>query len=189
MLSWLNINKTLVLAALCSLVSACVWSEQFSTTISNINVKSENIWYELNADIDYRLSPTAKEALQKGVKLTWDVKVKVERKGLLWNTIVYEQALSYQLKNHALLNLYSVKKTKSGETDMFSSLIGALNSMSKIRSLPVVDKQLIKSGERYHIAIKAQFNREALPVPLRPTAYTNSEWALSSHWVLWQLQK
>ena len=37
--------------------------------------------------------------------------------------------------------------------------------------------------------IRVGFEREALPIPLRPTSYFDPQWALSSRWTLWQLQK
>ncbi|MCK5122068.1 MAG: DUF4390 domain-containing protein, partial [Methylococcales bacterium] len=40
----------------------------------------------------------------------------------------------------------------------------------------------------YYVAIKVEFSREALPVPLRPLSYFDSQWALSSDWALWPLQ-
>ncbi len=186
---WLKkVHKTSVLVVLISLATACVCSEEFSAVVRNVTAKFENTWVELDADIDYRLSSKATEALQKGIPLTWKVLVRIERVGNVWNSTIQEQELSYQIKNHALLNLYSVKKSSSGMTEMFSSLTGALNYMSKIRNLPVIDKQRIQPSERYHIAIKVKFDREALPIPLRPASYFDPQWALSSHWVLWQLQ-
>ncbi len=186
---WLRkVHKTFVLVILISLTTACVWSEEFAAVVHNVTAKFENTWVELDADIDFRLSPTANEALQKGVPLTWMVLIRVEREGNGWNTTIQEQELNYQIKNHALLNLYSVEKISSGVTEMFSSLTGALNSISKIRNLPIIDKQRLQPGECYHIAIKVKFDREALPIPLRPTSYFDSQWALSSHWVSWQLQ-
>jgi hypothetical protein len=72
---------------------------------------------------------------------------------------------------------------------MFTTLTAALASISKIRNLSVIEKSLIRADKNYQIAIKVLFDREALPVPLRPMSYFNSEWALSSPWSLWQLKK
>jgi hypothetical protein len=37
-------------------------------------------------------------------------------------------------------------------------------------------------------AIKVVFDRNALPLPLRPVAYLNQQWYLSSDWSLWPLK-
>jgi hypothetical protein len=156
--------------------------------VENIKVESEGAVYHLNVDVNYRLSPTAKEALQKGISLTWIVIIKVKRQGVLWDTTVQEFEMVYQIQNHALLNLYSVKKIQEGSSEFFSTLRAALNSISKIRGLSVIDKSSMLPGQGYHIALKVLFSREALPIPLRPVSYFDSQWALSSPWILWQLQ-
>jgi len=167
----------------------CVWAEEYRAVVYNVSVTPENRWYRLNADINYYISPTAMEALHKGISLCWIVKVKVQQKGVLWDATLEELEMGYKIQRHTLLNLYSVKKLNNGTTDMFTTLTAALNSISKISDLPVIEKSLIVDVENYQIAIKVLFDREALPVPLRPMSYFNSEWALSSPWSLWQLQK
>ena len=189
MQNWLKNNKTYVLILFLILSTECVWAEEYRAVVYNVMVTPENEMYELSADVNYYLSPTAKEALQKGISLCWIVKVKVQQQGVLWDTTLEELEMGYQIQRHTLLNLYSVKNLNKGTTDMFTTLTAALSSISKIRDLPVIEKSLIVDAENYQIAIKVLFDREALPVPLRPMSYFNSEWALSSPWLLWQLQK
>jgi hypothetical protein len=187
MQGWLSINnRFLLLIVSFFLFSQHLYAEDFSALISNVKVKQKEDKYILNANIDYRLSPIAKEALQKGIALTWTVIIKVQQEGRLWDPTIKEIELSYRIRNHALLNLYSVKK--AAETHMFSTLTAAMNSISKIRKIFVIDKQLLQYDENYHLSMKVKFNREALPVPLRPMSYFGSQWALSSEWSIWQLQ-
>ncbi|MEY3760764.1 MAG: hypothetical protein RIR39_2255, partial [Pseudomonadota bacterium] len=37
--------------------------------------------------------------------------------------------------------------------------------------------------------VKVSFDRDALPLPLRPIAYIDPQWYLSSDWTLWPLKK
>lgn len=171
----------------------CIFSEgilagDYAAIVKNIKVELVADQYELNADIDYQLSPVVKEALQKGIALTWTVLIKVEQQGIVWNSSVQSLEVEYQIQNHALLNLYSIKRLNTGERSVFSSLAGALNFISKMRGIVIVDKQLIQPDKQYHVAVKVEFKHEALPVPLRPFSYFDSQWALSSHWTLWPLQ-
>jgi hypothetical protein len=189
MLNWLKIFR--VIGVLIGFVFAIapVLSKEFSAEVSHINIdtKTDKPWLELNADIDFRLSPMAKEALQKGIALSWTVLIKVEQEGWLWNTTVEQRKLKYTIKNYTLLNLYSVND--NGEEDRFSTLNATLNSMSKIRNLAIIKKKSIKKNKKYQVLIKVGFEREALPIPLRPISYFDPQWALSSQWTLWQLQK
>jgi hypothetical protein len=61
--------------------------------------------------------------------------------------------------------------------------------MSSLHDSDPVPADLLQPGQRYKLAIKCQFDREALPVPLRPFAYLDSQWFLSSDWYLWPIQK
>ncbi|MEE9337539.1 MAG: DUF4390 domain-containing protein [Methylococcaceae bacterium] len=189
MLNWLKTFKGIGVLIGLILTIPPVLSKEFSAEVSYINIdtKSDGPWLELNADIDFRLSPMAKEALQKGIALSWAVIIKIEQEGWLWNTTVEQRKLKYTIKNYALLNLYSVND--NGEEDRFSTLKASLNSMSKIRNLAIIKKKSIKKNKKYQVLIKVGFEREALPIPLRPISYFDSQWALSSRWTLWQLQK
>ncbi|NOR72136.1 MAG: DUF4390 domain-containing protein [Methylomarinum sp.] len=180
--------KIYALIAMLGLMSGQVGAEVFSASIQHVDVELIDSQYELNADIDYKLSHTAKEALYKGIPLAWSVLVEVKREGFLWDSTLNEIALKYQIQNHALLNLFSVKNINKGSKEMFSTLTAALNAMSRIRRLKLVDNAVIKPVSDYYVAIKVEFSREALPIPLRPLSYFDSQWALSSDWELWPLQ-
>ncbi len=180
--------KPFSLMILLNLLSGSLWAEGFSASVQNVDIDLTGSRYVLSADIAYSLSPMAKEALQKGIPLTWELVVKVKQVGFLWDMTLKKISLKYQLKNHALLNLYSVKNLNTESTEMFSSLTGALNTMSRIRHLELIDKMAVQSLSDCYIAIKVAFSREALPTPLRPLSYFDSQWALSSDWTLWPLQ-
>lgn len=188
MQSCLRKNKSVVILLLFGVVSECLWANEFSAIVHNVKIESNKSWYKLNADIDFKLSPIAKEALQKGIVLSWTVLIKVEQEGFIWDSTLKKLETGFQMQNHILLNMYSVKKTNTETSFMFSTLAAAFNYISKIRDLAIIDVQSIHPDEKYNIAIKVQFNREALPIPLRPLSYFNPQWALSSQRTLWQLQ-
>lgn len=163
-------------------------SDDFAAKIERVELLELADAYAVDADIDYRLSPTAKEALHKGVPLSWDVLIQIRRPGLLRNTTLYKLKLSYTLQFHALLNQYEVK-TPSGEMEMFLSLHAALNFMAALHEAARFDKTLLNPGYLYQLAVKTRFNRERLPVPLRPIAYLDEQWFLSSDWFIWPIRK
>lgn len=161
-------------------------AEDFSTLVNFTKIEIINNRYELNAEIKYNLSQTAKEALQKGIPLVWNVLIKVKQTAPLLDTILKKTEINIQLLNHPLLNLYSVK-VNNQVTGMYSTLAAALNSLSKIQNLALIDKKFIQPDRHYYVAIKVMFDREALPIPLRPQSYLNLQWALSSQWTSWPL--
>ncbi len=183
-----NHRKHLALLLILGLFPPITYASEFAAIVKNVDTDVENAWYELNADIEYKLSPTAKKALQKGIPLTWIVLINLEQKGILWNTTLKRIKINFQIQNHALLNLYSVKTNNQEPNNLFSTLTAAMNSISIIRKLPLIESNAIQPDENYFLSIKIFFNREALPIPLRPMSYFNPQWALSSQWSQWQLQ-
>ena len=171
------------------LISEPISANEFSAIVQSVSIYPTANHYELNTDIKYKLSSTVKEALQKGISLTWAVKINLKKESVLWDSTLKQIELSYQIQNHALLNLYSVKNLINGQKEMFSTLAGPLHFNSQIRGLTLIDKRLIEAGQHYFVTIKVNFKHEDLPVPIRPFSYFDSQWAFSSPWKIWPLPK
>jgi hypothetical protein len=162
-------------------------AEQFSAVVRDAKLIENDETYSVEAEIDYHLSPISKEALHKGVPLAWNILIEIRSPFFMVESVVYQKNLPYSLQFHALLNQYEVKSPRQNE--MFLSLNAALNFMSMLQDVVYFNKNLLKSGEKYQLAIKAGFNRELLPVPLRPFSYLDSQWFLSSDWFVCTIQK
>jgi len=164
--------------------------EEAGVKIENVETILQDDSYVLSADIDYRLSPRAKEALQNGVPLFWDIHVKTfQHRDYLWDKVLVSTGIRYRIQYHALLNMYRVRDENGGELYNFSTLSAALDSMSVLRKLFILNKNNYVQGRRYAVGIKVTLDRDALPLPLRPVAYTNPQWYLSSDWTLWPFTK
>lgn len=142
----------------------------------------------VQADIHYQLSNTAKDALHKGLPLTWRVSIEIRETGSLRDRTVHRQELPYRLRFHALLNQYEVS-TLEERSEMFLTLNAALSYMSGLHDAQPIAPALLQAGRHYLLAIKSRFDRESLPVPLRPFAYLDSQWFLSSDWYLWPIPR
>jgi len=165
-------------------------AEGFGVTVKNAEMTLQGDSYALSADIDYRLSARAKEALQNGVPLYWDVHIKtLQHRDYFWDSTLSSTGLRYRIQYHALLNMYRVRNEGDGELYNFSTLSAALDSMAAIRDFRVLERSAYVPGKRYAVGIKVTLDRDALPLPLRPIAYTNPQWYLSSDWTLWPLTK
>ncbi len=165
-------------------------AEGFGVKVKNAEIALQGDSYLLSADIDYRLSVRAKEALQNGVPLYWDIHIKtLQHRDYFLDSTLANAVIRYRIQYHALLNMYRVRDEGSRELYNFSTLSAALDLMSTIRNYQVLDKSAYVPGKRYAVGIKVTLDRDALPLPLRPVAYANSQWYLSSDWTLWPLTK
>jgi Domain of unknown function (DUF4390) len=146
--------------------------------------------YVLTADIGYQLSEKAIEALNNGVSLFWNYQFKVEeQRDYIWNITLVEKNFRYRIQYHALLKMYRVINESNGAVDNFSTLQAAMDMLSTVRDYRLIEKAKISDQKTYVAGMKITFERDALPLPLRPIAYTNPQWYLSSDWYLWPLKK
>ncbi len=168
--------------------SAC--SGEFASEVKQAEITLRNGSYVLSADIIYRLSEKAKDALQNGVPLFWDIRVKIlQRREFFLDKTLVDLAIRNRIQYHALLNMYRVRNESNGEIYNFSTLFAALDSMSAVRNFRLIKKSELDPEKHYLCAVKVSFDREALPLPLRPIAYIDPQWYLSSDWTLWPLKE
>ena len=133
----------------------------------------------LSINLDFQLSPDAEEALHSGIALYWDVSIALRQKQGLWHKTLYARTYRYSLTYYTLLNNFRVKDEYKKTFRRFSTLHEALVFMQHIQTdgmaLQGYDKkQCITS------VLKITFDREMLPAPLRPVAYFDEQWDLST---------
>ena len=166
------------------------YTSQFAAEVKRAEITLQGDIYVLSADIVYRLSDKAKAALQNGVPLFWDIQVRLlQHRDVLWNKTLVDTAIRYRIQYHALLNMYRVRNEVDGEVYNFSTLPAALDLMSTISDFPLIEETELASENQYLGALRVSFDRESLPLPLRPVAYIDPQWYLSSEWTLCPLKK
>ncbi len=166
------------------------YADEFAVEVKQAEITLQGNHYVLSADIVYQLSEKVTEALQNGVPLFWDIQVKLlQQRDVFWDKTLVDRAIRYRLQYHALLNMYRVRNEGNGEVYNFSTLSAALDLMSVIRDFRVIEKAELVPEKQYLCVVKVNFDRDALPLPLRPIAYVDSQWYLSSDWTLWPLKK
>lgn len=175
------------LALLASLLMAPVAGAAGFDVIS-ASTRLEGDVYRLNAQIQYRFSEAAREALQNGVPLTIALEMEVRRRRpWVWDETVYALAQRFRLEYHTLSRQYLVRNLNSGERWAFPTREGALQHMGQIKDFPMLDKGLLDPNERYEGALRARLDIDALPTPLRLFAYISDDWRLASEWRTWRL--
>ena len=146
--------------------------------------------YVLNADIDYRFSPRALDALQNGVPLTVTVTVKLFRyRKYVWNKTIVSRRIRYRLSYHALPRRFRVVSESLGKQQNFANLEDSLVAMGQIRDVPLLGVAEISAKDSYIAQMKVSLDIEALPLPLRSVAYVIPQWYISSAWYKWPLEE
>jgi len=145
--------------------------------------------YLLNAQVDYDFSEAVLEALDNGVPLTLQMRIQVRpQEAWIWESSLVDLTQLYLIRYQPLSELYQVTRLPHGPRQSFVTRTAAIATLGEIEGLPLVKRRLLDPGEHYLMHIKVSLDIEALPLPLRPTAYLTPSWNLSSGWTQWPLE-
>ncbi len=145
--------------------------------------------YHLNARIELPVSDAVRRGLAEGVPLTLEVDLDVERvRQLLPNSRVAELTERYHLQYNAVSGHYVLRNDNSGQQESLGTIDAALESLSEVRSVPVLDKALLSSDRRYEASVRAKVDFGTVPFTLRVLMFWVNEWHRESDWYTWTLQ-
>jgi hypothetical protein len=144
---------------------------------------------KLDAQFTVRLSSGAREALESGVPLVFELQVQlVKTHKWFWDTVDVELTQDRQLQYHALSQSYLVKDLNAGTQGNYRRLDDALRAAGTIQSL-VLTEEPLQAGQRYIVRIRGSLDIESLPTPVRLLAYVSSAWDMQSEWYAWPLAR
>jgi hypothetical protein len=145
--------------------------------------------YHLNAHIDLPAGDAVKRGLAEGVPLTLELDLDVERvRQLIPNSRVAELTQRYHLQYNAVSARYILRNENSGQQESLGTVDAALELMSEVRDLPVLDKSLLPPGRRYEASVRAKVDYGSVPFSLRVLMFWVNEWHRDSDWYTWALQ-
>lgn len=145
------------------------------------------VW-QLNAILDLGLGDAALEALLEGIPLTLvlDLEITVERR-FLPNASVAELAQRWRLGYDALSQRYVVINLNSRAQSTHASLEEALEELSNVRGLPLVDAALLQGGKRHEISLRASLEIGGLPDALKLLIFWR-DWMQTTDWYTWSVR-
>lgn len=145
----------------------------------------------LNSNLDLSINQEIENALNKGITLTLVIECTLYRKRpLVWNKRIQHWRFHMNMRYHALSGRYIVGGDTQQSSQSFLSAEAALKFMgdSKVLHLGLSKIKSTKLDDKYMLAFRVRLDIESLPAPLRPIAYTSTEWRLSTPWTQWTLQ-
>src|ERR1039457_3520576 len=132
----------------CLLLVAVLWTRplQADGLEGRFEVRSADLQlkdgvYHLNAHVDLPVSDAVRRGLAEGVPLTMVLDLDIERvRQLLPNSRVAELTQRYHLQYNAVSARYILRNDNSGQHQSLSTIEAAIEQLSDVRWLPVLDK-------------------------------------------------
>jgi uncharacterized protein DUF4390 len=188
-----NFTKALLLAAACT---GAMWTPparaeglegRFEVRSADLDLKDGV--YHLNARVDLPVSEAVRRGLAEGVPLTLELDLDVERvRQLLPNSRVAELTQRYHLQYNAVSAHYILRNDNSGQQESLGTVDAALEQLSEVRGLPVLDRALLSADRRYEASVRAKVDYGSVPFTLRALMFWVNEWHRESDWYTWTLQ-
>ena len=145
--------------------------------------------YHLNARLDLPVGDAVRRGLAEGVPLTLELDLDVERvRQLLPNSRIAELTQRYHLQYNAVSARYILRNDNSGQQESLGTVDAALEQLSEVRGLPVLDKALLSPDRRYEASVRAKIDYGSVPFSLRLLMFWHNEWHRESDWYTWTLQ-
>ena len=145
--------------------------------------------YHLNARIDLPVGDAVRRGLVEGVPLSLELDIDIERvRQLLPNSRVAELTQRYHLQYNAVSARFILRNDNSGQQESLGTIDAALEQLSEIHGLPVLDKSLIAADRRYEANVRAKIDYGTVPFTLRVVMFWVNEWHRESDWYTWTLQ-
>jgi Domain of unknown function (DUF4390) len=145
--------------------------------------------YHLNAHMDLPVSDAVRRGLAEGVPLTVELDLNIERvRQLLPNSKVADLTQRYHLQYNAVSARYVLRNDNSGQQESLSTVDAAIEQLSEVRGLPVLDRALIAADRRYEANVRAKVDYGSVPFSLRVVMFWVNDWHRESDWYTWTLQ-
>ena len=152
-------------------------------SIQDVQVAADEGVYELDARLDLPLPEGARKAVESGLtlRLTYEIVIDRVRRYML-DAEIASLEQRYEVSYHALSQRYLVRNLNTGEQQDFGTLQGALERVSEIRGLPVLDTALVTPGPVYEGRIRAVLDLSTAPDVLGWLLFWSDDWSATSDW-------
>jgi hypothetical protein len=157
--------------------------------VRSADLELEDNVYHMNVRLDMPISDAVRHGLAEGVPLNLELDIEIERvRQLLPNSRVAELTQRYHLEYNAVSARYTLRNVNSGQQESLATVDAALERLSDIRDLPVLDRALIADDRRYEANVRAKMDYGTVPFTLRLVMFWVGDWHRESDWYTWTFQ-
>ncbi len=165
----------------CTWIVPVVHAADIEIRHAQLEVSEEG--YRLAASYAFELRRPLEDALNRGVPLYFTTDVELSRPRWYWfdeNAIRAQRTI--RLSYNVLTRQYHAAVAGGSLWQSFATLEEALALVQRPVRWVVADRDALKLGVTYNVAIRMRLDVAQLPKPFQVNAMNDSDWRLSSDW-------
>lgn len=140
--------------------------------------------YIVNTAVNMAPNPRVQELVEAGIAVPFVAEFLLTRPRWYWfEEVILERSLDLRLSFHALTRQYRVSVGSLHRN--FLSYEEALRALLTIRNWAVLDRNQLREGQSYNVALRFRLDLGQLPKPFQVAALGSRDLDLSTGWVNW----
>lgn len=150
--------------------------------IRQAHLESSDEGYRLSATYAFDLNRGLEDALARGIPLYFTTEIEITRPRWYWfdaKEIVNSQTIRISY-NVLTRQYYAAMGNRLHQS--FDTLEDALSTVRRPNRWIVANRDALKPGATYEVAVRMQLDVAQLPKPFQVHALNSSDWRLSSDW-------
>jgi len=168
------------------------WPADAATRIAidSASVKIDDGVYELDTRASLNVPQEGRRAIDAGLTLQLRYQVEIARvRRYLPDEGLASLEQNYELSYHALSQRYLLRNLNTGEQDDFGALQAALDRLTEVRGLPLLDSSLLEPSSTYEFRVRAVLTLRTAPDTLSWLLFWTDDWSATSEWYAWTLRR
>lgn len=150
--------------------------------VTRARIESTEEGYKLAANFSFDLSQGLVDVINRGIPLYFTTEVRLTRPRWYWfDEKVGNASTTVRISHNVLTHQYYA--AIGGRLQLsFSSLEDALSMVRQPSRWVIADKDALKSGQVYNVAVRVGLDVTRLPKPFQVHALNSSDWRFTSDW-------
>lgn len=138
--------------------------------------------YRLAATYSFDLSRGLEDALTRGIPLYFTTEIEINKPRWYWfDAKEVSESQTIRISYNVLTRQYHAAITGRLQQS-FATLDDALSMVRRPNRWVIADRNTLKIGQTYEVAVRMQLDVAQLPKPFQVHAMNSSDWRLSSSW-------
>ncbi|MFC7288610.1 DUF4390 domain-containing protein [Herminiimonas glaciei] len=153
-----------------------------SIEIVEAHLEDSTEGYRLAATYSFDLSRGLEDALTRGIPLYFTTEIEINKPRWYWfDAKEVSESQTIRISYNVLTRQYHAAITGRLQQS-FATLDDALSMVRRPNRWVIADRNTLKVGQTYEVAVRMQLDVAQLPKPFQVHAMNSSDWRLSSNW-------